>query len=1208
MYLKQLELRGFKSFVDARLTFQQGVTAVVGPNGVGKSNILDAVLWVLGEQSTKTLRSERMEDVIFNGTESRQPLGMVEVSLLLGDVNTCSDSDKGNGNGHGNGDGNGNGDGDDEPAKLPHALSECQEVMVTRRLFRDGVSEYFINKTPCRLKDIRGLLLDTRAGSKGHTVIEQGRIDRVLKATPIERRELIEETAGIVRYKKQKAEALRKLEATNQNLLRVRDIVNEVKRQLGSLERQARAAEQYQALRQEVRKLELTVLVHDYRGLLHERDESDRALSDLALRESAESAAVARLAAEVETLHLSVTEGEAALTALRDQVAQAEARLAQAGAVIELLAQRAALLEEQRVRVQADVEHVRGEQKEAEGLLATLHTRIRPLIQDFSSRSGVAAQSEAALAETAQRHRDAQASLEAARATVMERVMAATAAGNRLANDQARAAELRRRADSVEKERLQAASSLETAKTALAASVKRRRQLETQLVTAGGARADLADALTGLKSQLAEAEQRLARLQEEKAVSAARQKVLQAVAHDAGDQDDAASLFKETLSQVLSVPAEYERAIEAVLGHRLTGKLVEGPADAVRVLCALAEKGATGGTFIPKHPRVFGARVTPMLEGADVIGPARDVVTPRKGYDELVSHLLAGVVIVETLDQAVALWKDMTESRQALLVTRNGEVVAPDGIVSVGSVGTAAGAMGREREIKTLTARMKELEKELPAEQKHREKIGAALTADATRLESLEVESRTLEMALVGERKDEQRGEQDVARWNQAIALFQTEREGAEAELVALADSEKTLRDDRQRFEREQAETEQSVLRWQQAVAAAQAELEQKQAAAAEIRADAAGRQEHLEQAQAELARLENASALRKARVEELDAEAVRLKDAGAAAAAERKQTDKGVPAMEAAIQEGRQRLVKAQEGQTGRVIKVRALETDWNRARHALDELHKQQEAIRLRRVEAQTRLEGFDSLLTGTYAITFKQAVAEAGEPADEDLEAIKGTLAQKRRRLQDLGPVNVMAIDEHRELEERLKFLTTQEEDLTKSIASLRSIITRINRTTKQLFLETFENLQAKFSEMFRTFFDGGRAELILVEDEESTEPGVDIVAQPPGKRLKNIAMLSGGEQALTAMALIFASFLIRPTPFCVLDEIDAPLDEENTLRFTRVLRELAARTQFIIMTHSKQTMEMADTLYGVTMEEPGVSTMISVHLNKLLATTS
>src|SRR6266545_2864613 len=328
MYLMRLEMRGFKSFVEAQVSFQPGITAVVGPNGVGKSNILDAVLWVLGEQSTKTLRSERMEDVIFNGTESRQPLGMVEVSLLLGDVNTSSDSDKGNGNGNGNG----NGDGDDEPAHLPHALSECQEVMVTRRLFRDGVSEYFINKTPCRLKDIRGLLLDTRAGSKGHTVIEQGRIDRVLKATPIERRELIEETAGIIRYKKQKAEALRKLEATNQNLLRVRDIIAEVKKQLNSLERQARQARTYQTLHQEAKSLEIQLLTYEYRVFLTTLKEVESELQMLGDHESAEAAAVARLANEVETHQLGVTEGEATLTGLREQVAQAEAKLAQAAA------------------------------------------------------------------------------------------------------------------------------------------------------------------------------------------------------------------------------------------------------------------------------------------------------------------------------------------------------------------------------------------------------------------------------------------------------------------------------------------------------------------------------------------------------------------------------------------------------------------------------------------------------------------------------------------------------------------------------------------------------------------------------------------------------------------------------------------------------------------------------------------------------------
>src|SRR5438445_1010141 len=586
MYLMRLEMRGFKSFVEAQVSFQPGITAVVGPNGVGKSNILDAVLWVLGEQSTNALRSERMEDVIFNGTETRKPLGMTEVSLILGDVDGTS---------------HGNGNGDGEAAPLPFALGECQEVMVTRRLFRDGVSEYFINKTPCRLKDVRSLLLDTRAGSKGHTAIEQGRIDRVLKASPVERRELIEGTAGIIRYKKQKAEALRKLEATNQNLLRVRDIINEVRRQLGALERQARAAEQFQALRQEVRRLELTVLLHDYQAVLHEREEADRVLGELALRESAEAAGVARLANEVETHQLGVTEGEATLTGLREQVAQAEANVAQAVATLGLLAQRASLLDEQRARVQADIERLKQEQQESTDHLARLSARLAQLTKELALRSGVAAESEAMLAEAVRRHHGNQAALDAALIAGVDREIAATDSNNRLASDRARAAELRRRIERVEHARFQAVSKLELASTVLAACIERRRKLEAQLAKAHSTRASFTEEVVRVRGQLDEAEQRLARLQEEKAVAVGRQKVLQAVARDVvgGDAGDAASL-KGTVAQVLSVPQVDERAIEAVLGHRLLGRLVEGPSEAVKALRVLRAPGSAGGTTVPK--------------------------------------------------------------------------------------------------------------------------------------------------------------------------------------------------------------------------------------------------------------------------------------------------------------------------------------------------------------------------------------------------------------------------------------------------------------------------------------------------------------------------------------------------------------------------------------------------------------------------------
>jgi len=1187
MYLKRLEMNGFKSFLDAQIAFQPGITAVVGPNGTGKSNILDAILWVLGEQSTKTLRSERMEDVIFNGTESRKPQGMVEVSLILGEV------DGGPAQGEGNG------------ATLPYSLGECQEVMVTRRLFRDGISEYFINQTPCRLKDIRGLLLDTRAGSKGHTVIEQGMIDRLLKASPIERRELIEETAGIVRYKKQKAEALRKLEATHQNLLRVRDIVNEVKRQLGSLERQAKAAETYQRLRQEVRQLELVVLTHEHQEVSRDEKESERMLRELSDRESAEEAAIARLSYDAEAIQLQVTENDSGIAACRDNVSRIEMRLSQAATTIELLAQRSTFLEEQRARVQADLRHIGEErQQDAENLL-TMRARLTTLSEERSAQAEVVKQHEAAFNEATHRHREGQAALEAGRQQVMDRVMAVAAIANRLEAGRTRAAELGRRIERLEQERIQATAALDALGIDLSACTSRRHQIETQLKETLAACGGISATVAYLKKALSEADQRVAELQEQFTVSVAHQKALQAVVRDSAIQPfEDAEGRGAIVAHVLTVLPEYDTAIEAVLGYRLMGKLVETPAEAVGLLEKLKARGANGGTFIPKRPRQFQAPASATVSGKGVLGPALGFVAARAGYEELVTHLLAGAVLVQGLGQALAVWQRMTRNDQALLVTVSGEVVAPDGTVTGRPVGAAAGVMARERELQALAPRVQDLEHGLREAKADHDRLVQALADENAVAESREGEIRRLEMELVGERKDEQRGEQDLAEWRQRIEVLLAEQGAAGAEREALSAAEHADRDALRRMEAEQALAEQTLGDIQERVTENQAAVERQQAAVTDLRLALAGLTERLEQNRAEITRLEDMAAVREVRFAELEAESARLNAAAAAARTDRQQTEAGVPAMELELAAVRQCFVEAQAEQMGRATRLRTVEAERNRVRHGVEELRRQQEAVRLRQREAQIRLEGYESQLQGTYGVSFEAAVTEIEGVEERDLTAVRERLAQRRGRLHELGPVNVMAIDEHRELEERLRFLTTQEEDLAQSVASLKTIIAKINRTTKQLFLDTFQELQMKFDEMFRNFFEGGRAELVLVEDEEAAEPGIDIVAQPPGKRLKNIAMLSGGERALTAMALIFASFVIRPTPFCVLDEIDAALDEENTVRFTRVLQDLSARSQFIVITHCKQTMEVADSLYGVTMEEPGISMLISVRLHRQL----
>ena len=1187
MYLKRLEMNGFKSFIDARIVFQQGITAVVGPNGSGKSNILDAVLWVLGEQSTKALRSERMEDVIFNGTESRKPHGMVEVSLILGEL----DDGKTPG-------------ADPDHAPLPYSLGECDEVMVTRRLFRDGVSEYFINQTPCRLKDLRSLLLDTRAGSKGHTVIEQGMIDRLLKASPIERRELIEETAGIIRYKKQKTEALRKLEATNQNLLRVRDIVNEVKRQLGGLERQAKTAEAYQALRQEVRHLELIVLVHEYQDISNERRNCERSLLDLRERESAEEAAAARVAGEIAAVQLQVADGDANITTCRDTVARLETRLTQAATSIELLAQRSRFLEQQRVRVQADLEQVQEEKVQDTVALKERASSVHIFSRELSAKAEAVAREEDALREAMQRYRDSQGALEAARTRVMDRTMAATVVTNQVTNNQSRALELSRRIEKLEQERIQAGVALDTLKQQLAACRERRCQNEIALRETAAAASTQSGVIADLKRRFSDADQRLATIQEELTDVTARQRALQTITQQARSPLPDSESLGATLAHVLTVRSEYDFAIEAVLGYKLLGTLVEAPQEAARFLKTLKGQSAAGRTFLPKHPRIWRSGSSRRVEGDGVIGCALDFVSPCPGYEELISHLLGGVVIVRTLDQAVTLWQRMSESDHALFVTVSGEIVMPDGTVTTSPVEAGVGVIARERELRALTDRLQTLEQALQEAKDGRNVVEHALSSETTIWEARDAAVHRLEMELVSDRKDEQRGEEDVAQLRQRIEVFMAERQAADAERDALRAAEQTDGQELRRLDTDRASAEQALVELQAAVGFQEGVVGRHQSDGAKVRLEVASLTERLEQSRAEIRRMEAVAAVRETRIAELEEEVSRLRVDSAATVAERQANEAGVPAIESELAKARSDFMEAQHAQAGRTTRLRALETDYNKLRHGIEDVHRLQEAARLRQREADIRLEGYERQLHGTYQVSLDAAILEVGDTQSLDIAATRERLSQRRQRLDELGPVNVMAIEEHRELEERLRFLSTQEEDLAQSVASLKAIIAKINRTTKQLFLTTFQVLQIKFDEMFRNFFEGGRAELVLVEDEEGGEPGVDIVAQPPGKRLKNIAMLSGGERALTAMALVFASFIIRPTPFCVLDEIDAPLDEENTVRFTRVLQGLSARSQFIVITHSKQTMEVADSLYGVTMEEAGVSTLVSVRLNRLL----
>ncbi|MSQ77701.1 MAG: hypothetical protein EXR97_04530 [Nitrospiraceae bacterium] len=1146
MYLKSLELTGFKSFAEAKIGFPTGVTAIVGPNGTGKSNIVDAILWVLGEQSPKSaLRCEKMEDVIFNGTEARKPLGMAEVSLIMSGL---SQPEPG------------------APPLLPPEFGDYHEVMVTRRLYRNGDSEYLINKVACRLKDVRSLLMDTIAGTKGHTVIEQGRIEEILNASPLQRRELIEETAGIVRYKKQKAEALRKMDATTQNLSRVRDIIAEVKQRLNALERQARQAKNYQVLQDEARALEIRLLVREHRTLQGQQRVVEVELAALDAQESAQAAEQARFVAQLEEIRVRMLAGDDALMRRRDEIGRLEQQQAQALRTSEVERSRAELFGQQRAQANDQLIRLEGEREQAVAGVADRRAQLtRAEAEMAAGATGLAEQERQAHSIAGRRAATVEQAAQSRRSLLALSLPAADGAA----------------AESVVPGTLTAAA---TAK--LEQCLAHRRQAEQRIATVQQAQHAAVQRGQQLDEQVRETEQQLSQQQGRLASVESRCHALSGVVREEmgygreGD-DSVASLrkscegVKEAVAEWLEVPERFERAMEAVLGERLRAWMVEQPADAQQAIEFLKKKGLGRGTFVPVKPRwsASGGRHgwwSGLKDQAGVLGLAADLAKAAAHSHDVCATLFDGVVVVESLDHAVRLWEggQWTAPDGPTFVTLDGDVLDAAGIMTGGTTG---GLLQRRREIHELEQQQVELAHAIEA----LNNTGAGLTAERE------------QFAATRRQLDEQVRDAEQQR----IAALLEERAAREAGLAELDDALRQMEEEH---------------------LAVQRQLTESRVAVEALR----GRCEHC---RADVARLLTEQEEGTAQMQALKGQIDQLAASITQSQAERSRQEALFQELNRRVVDLRQELVKTQEIHAQDMQQARQVEQSLDAARQALAASREARMGVEVRRAEIRTHLGTVEGTLTGTYQLSVEEmllrepeeSVSATREEAETATASLREEWQKIRGRIERMGPINLASIEEHREQEERYKFLTTQEADLSQSVQSLREIIVKINRTTKQMFEQTFTDLQQKFSEVFGRLFPGGRAELLLVEPEvdpetgkqKDEELGVDIAAQPPGKRLKGITMLSGGEKTLTAMALIFASFLIRPTPFCILDEIDAPLDEENISRFATVLRELAADAQFLVITHNKRTMAVADSLFGVTMEEPGVSKTISVRLADL-----
>ncbi len=1275
MRLNRLRIAGFKSFPErADLAFDTGVTAIVGPNGCGKSNVIDAITWVLGEQSARSLRGERMEDVIFGGSDARRPTATAEVRLQLSQVTAAlallagrngrsaqKAEDASNG-------ADGNGRAADAAASAAVAEVEAglddefdetpciaRDVEVGRRLFRSGESEYLIDGQVCRLRDIQDLLMDSGVGVKAYAVIEQGAIGQILSARPLERRRLLEEAAGVTRYKNRRRAAELKLEAAQQNLTRVDDIVFEVDKQRGALKRQAAKARRYGRLREELRRWEKVSYARKGAALAQAIESADRRLDEARARETGAAARVAALDATHEEQRLELAAADRSATAARDAAHAHELAAGRLQQQIGFETQQVANLTEASARGATELEALEARRQPLQAELSAQADAWQGCDAERDAAAGSLEGAETALAAAQTALEGLDADVEAARNEVFRTVNAATVLQHVLGSvpeNMARVdgdiAKLEAEAADVQTESTRLAADREAA-GALAARV------EAALEATRAARAERAgehaEARQARESRIAAAR---ASENELTSLSARIASLEELVAAREGYNDAARLLLSQppesfghlgSVADHLAVDRGQERAVEAGLGELLQCVVVRGEQDARAGMEFAAANGAGRCGFLLAREDDAGEPAALPRHGLTPIADLVRVDGPAAGA---VRRLLAHRWLAPSFDAAAAAAHDFRET-----------IVTPEGVVFRGSAVVHGGGRTETRGILRTEGELEELRGRREAEQESVRRLGAEVAElDATvarveaELEGLQADEHASEKELLEARLSLSRCDEEAARLGQRHDVVRTECGKAREEREALTKKQAEARAEVAKLEVDQNAAEERRSAAQRRLFDARESLEalgreanRARVAHAELVERAAGLEadvSRLREAAADLERrvgvrtadnaraAEEADALRAsiARTEvQLDTETGQLEVRRAEVLA----VDASTADLRARIDVQARELQGAREALDGVHAEVARIEVDRAKAdaEHAtlsatcrdslqaeLDQVRAEveqweREGVIAAAVERPALLddesdEAGDADEAEAPAAAAEAPAAEAPAAAADErpapaLLSAEEVIAELRAKIDRLGPVNLMAIDQFDELEQRHDFLTSQRKDLLDSIQSTGAAIERIDVTTRERFREAFtavnEHLQATFS----TLFGGGRAGLVLLDEEDVLESGIDIVAQPPGKRLQSIQLLSGGEKALTAMALMFAIFKYKPSPFCLLDEIDAPLDEANVGRFVEMLRGMEDCTQFVVVTHNRKTMEIADRLYGVTMEEPGVSKLISVRLN-------
>jgi len=1179
--LKKLELYGFKSFADrVEIDFDEGITGVVGPNGSGKSNIGDAMRWVLGEQSARSLRGAKMQDIIFNGTDDRRPQGYCEVTLVL----------------------------DNSDRKLP---IEFSEVSVGRRYYRSGESEYYINRSACRLKDVIDLFRDTGIGRKGYSIVGQGQIDEILSHKAEDRRDVFHEAAGIMKYRARRDEAQRRLETTRGNLQRLEDIIEEMERQLRPLQRQAKNAHRYIELQDRLKDIEINLFLREYDKHNNSIEETSRKISDAEASIGQSRRLSEELEQKIAELSGRYEQEQINTETMRTQVEELHRGIDYKMGEERLLQERIIYIEQTRMRLEgeADYDLKRAQEllKEAEELFSALEASE---LEQQTRREDIAAR-EQGIRDLQQKLDDSQRELDEKKEAVYSKINAMSDVKAAVSRYSAMLEALQGQLDGLN-ENLDAYARQDEI------FADAGREIESRLGSLNASLKELQSAINETASRMNEMRERERKaleqqrgLENELQSAQARHRMLismqnehegfsHAVRYLLGSPS-AKNIVEGVVAELIEVPQEYVQAVETALGSAMQNIVTKTDDDAKALIRMLRQSNAGRATFLPMSSmsghRLAGADRR-ILSNPGCIGVAAELIHCKDKYSEIIFNLLGRTIVCRDLDAATALARE--SGFKYKFVTLKGDVVNAGGSMAGGSLrSNSVSLLGRQSEIDQLAAQIAGINAELEAYRRSSNALAedilqleAKISADTERLNECRIT-----IARENERRDkladsvaqhnQKRGEtlQSIERINSNIQDVQESIRQSENSMGDIGSENDSIREQIQR---------------------SQADINQK-------REELDSLVEHLNNMKLALAADTRERRSLRDKAESLKRDADRLKrsaqdkiDQSNLEKDHIAQQEKNRADNTGSIENDTLRLSELEQELQDQIARreeinrqLSELKKQQSSVREQLEDLNERKHGLELAVQQKKLELETMQNRIWDYYELTYGGALALYRE--DFSPEGVHEEIEDIRRRLRAMGTVNVNAVEDYAELNERYTVHVTQRDDLVKAENDLLGIIEDLNRNMKKVFTTEFESINEYFKETFKKLFNGGRAHLELSDKENILESGIEIVAQPPGKKLQLLSLLSGGEKALTATALLFAMLKHRPSPFCVLDEIEAALDDANLGSFAGILKEYAENTQFVVITHRKPTMESCDTLYGVTMKEKGVSKMISVRIS-------